>query len=136
MTTVLNRDNAHVADVPKGTEVRRALWRVYLPVLHRYVSDEAGRLVARSLVRESDGWSVTEPDALNTAEVVKALFLLDACHVSHGLCPRQLIDTLVERHLAEADYQVTALALWGAAIGRSRHAGNLFNRLRAAVTPA
>jgi hypothetical protein len=117
-----------------AADVRRALWGVYVPILRRYVSQSPGRIAARSLVRESDGWSLTEPDALCTAELVKALFLLDACHVPHGVPTAALFDALVSGHLSGDDYQVIALALWAAALGRRSESTALFSRLRACLT--
>src|SRR5688572_23738390 len=134
MTTVFDSVVSPARAAPDAADVRRALWRTYLPAVKRYASPDGG-ILARSLVRESDGWTVTEPDPLNTAEVVKALFLLEAHGLPAPLGPSPLLDRLVERHLQSADLQVTALALWAAALGRSRHAGPLWRSLCAQVTP-
>lgn len=119
-----------------AADVRRALWGVYVPILRRYVTHTPGGIAARSLVRESDGWSLTEPDALCTAELMKALFLLDACHVPHGLPTTELFHALLSRHLEGDDYQVIALTLWAAALGRRAESTALFNRLRTCLMPA
>ena len=100
--------------------------------LRRFVPRDGGA-VARSLTRTEDGWVVSEPCALNTAEMAKAAFLMDAHGVPHPLDAAALLDRLVEQHLASADYQTVALALWAASLGRSPQVPWLWSRLREAM---
>src|SRR5688572_22652835 len=134
MTNVIDSTVSAARTALTAADVRRALWRTYLPALKRYASPAEG-ILARSLVRESDGWTVTEPDALNTAEVVKALFLLEARGIAVPLDPVALLDRVVVRDIPSANQQVTALTLWAAALGRSGHADALWQTLRARVAP-
>jgi hypothetical protein len=111
-------------------EMRRSLMRTSLSSLGRFAPADGG-IVVRSLVWDDGGWTPTEPSALNTAEVLKALLLLQAQGLTTPFDPIPLLNTLVQHHLDSADYQVVSLALWGASIGRERCAHLLWPMLRA-----
>ena len=100
---------------------------MYTGALKRYPLP--GGIVARSIQRTDTGWVASEPCALNTAEVLKAAFLLDSVGVSHGVNAHELLDRLVAEHIESADYQVVALTLWAASFARSSHAANLLRIL-------
>ena len=115
-------------DVWSPAEVRQGLWRVYANSLPRFVLPEG--ILARSVQRTPEGWVRSEPCALNTAEALKAAFLLESLGVAvHDLNARELLDRMVAEHIGTADYQVVALTLWAASVGGSRHAEPLYQRL-------
>ena len=106
------------------------LWTVYRSALDRFLPLQDG-IVARSLTADASGWKLTEPSPLNTAEVVRALFLLEAQGLPiSGWNPRAMLERLVNAHLQKGDVQVTALTLWAAASGNDRSADDVFARLR------
>ena len=107
--------------------IRARLWGVYTGALKRYPLP--GGIVARSIQRTDTGWVASEPCALNTAEVLKAAFLLDSVGVSHGVNAHELLNRLVAEHIEGADYQVVALTLWAASVAHSSHAANLLRIL-------
>ncbi|HEX2458406.1 MAG TPA: hypothetical protein VHI99_32215 [Vicinamibacterales bacterium] len=115
--------------VPSPAEMRRTLMRVSLASLARFAPSDGG-IVARSLVRSDGQWATTEPSNLNTAEVLKALLLLQKHGVSTPFDPIPLLNRLVQHHLETADYQVVSLSLWAAAIGGQRCAHLLWSLLK------
>lgn len=111
-----------------GPEVH--LWTTYRTALDRFSRLRDG-LVARSLTRLPDEWRLTEPSPLNTAEVLRALFVLEAHGFTHDwVDARALLDRLVRDPACHDDVQVVALALWAAASAREPIADELFERLQ------
>ena len=112
------------------TALEETLWTVYRSALDRFLSLQDG-IVARSLTTDASGWKLTEPSALNTAEIVRTLFLLEAQSLPiSGWNPRALLDRVVDVHVQKGDVQVTAAALWAAATGNDTRADALLALLR------
>ena len=112
-----------------ATALEATLWTLYRSALDRFLPLKDG-LVARSVTAVGGRWTLTEPSPLNTAEVVRTLFLLEA----HGLpttgwTPRAMLDCLVDGHVHNGDVQVTAATLWATAVGNDRHADAVFMQL-------
>jgi hypothetical protein len=101
-------------------EFRRSLWRTYRASIPRFLIPESG-LMARSIEWDGQEWRKTEPSPLGSAEMLKALFTMDASGVSHAIDAAAVMDRLMAEHVPAADLQVVSLTLWAAAIGRDRH---------------
>jgi hypothetical protein len=110
-------------------QIRAALWRTYQKAIPRYMPDANG-ILAGSIERNAESSVVGKPSALDTAEMLKAAFLMDARGVPFPLDARGLLDRLMADHVQAADHQVTALTLWAAALGHSHHATALWDLMR------
>ena len=117
---------------PTIAAMHPVLWSVYRSALDRFGVLQDG-LVARSLVRGTAGWTPTEPSPLNTAEVVRALFAIEANGSSHGSDARAMLRRLAADPACRSDVQVTALTLWAAAAGRDALADDIYGVLRARI---
>jgi hypothetical protein len=124
-TIVLPARPAPVAACLSAPEVRRALWRIYLPGFRRYMSDAAGD--ARWQRLDLERVPVCEWTVM--ADAVTAALLLRACGVTPSPGCALLFETLIGGALEAADPQLTMRALLAAAMGRDRRARQLFGRL-------
>jgi hypothetical protein len=112
--------------------VRAMLWAIYRAAMRRYQTP--GGILARSIERTDEGWVAHEPCPLNTAEMLKAGFAMQARGIETPFDIAALMHRMMASHVGDADHQVVALMLWAASVGGHPHAPALWQLLRAKVS--
>lgn len=108
---------------------KSTLWRTCISSLERFYLADSG-ILSRRVVWDGQMLRPTpEPSPRNTAEVVKALYLLRQRGFACQLDPDVLLEQLVKRYLPVLEYPDVALALWADVLGGCHHLSALLEAL-------